>query len=162
MEKRITLAIDPGPVESAVVLMEGYKPIKAVKAENKEIEKILKTENYDQVCIEMVSSYGMPVGKTIFETCFFIGRFWEMAYMRGVTPVRIFRKDVKHALCGKVSAKDKDVISALALRFAPGESNFGKGSSSKPGWFYGFKADIWQAYAVGVYFIDTQRSKLFY
>ena len=47
---------------------------------------------------------------------------------------------------------------ALIDRFAPGVPNGGKGIVNKkvkqPGWFYGFKGDIWQAYAVGVTYYD--------
>lgn len=33
--------------------------------------------------------------------------------------------------------------------------NRGKGTKTAPGWFHGFAADVWQAYALGVYAIDT-------
>ena len=34
-----------------------------------------------------------------------------------------------------------------------------KGTKKKPGHFYGFSKDIWQAYALGVYWIDTQKEE---
>jgi len=40
-------------------------------------------------------------------------------------------------------------------RFAPGESNHGKGTKAEPGWFYGFAKDVWQATALAVYAADT-------
>lgn len=34
--------------------------------------------------------------------------------------------------------------------------NHGKGTKANPGWFYGFRADVWQAHALAVYAADLQ------
>jgi len=68
----------------------------------------------------------------------------------------MFRRDVKLNLCGSARAKASNIIQALVDRFASGEPNYGKGTKKTPGWFYGFKADVWQAYALGVTYIDKQ------
>ena len=155
------LAIDPGNVESAYVLMgENLKPVEFGKIPNEEMLSTVNTYNVlqtvDDFAIEMVASYGMPVGESIFETVFWIGRFWEET--GNITrKARIYRKDVKMNLCGSMKAKDSNIIQALVDRFAYGQPNYGKGTKKNPGWFYGFAADIWQAYAVGVTYYDTQK-----
>jgi hypothetical protein len=56
-------------------------------------------------------------------------------------------------------AKDSNIRQSLVDRFAPGERNYGKGTKAKPGFFYGFAADAWQAYALGVTYLDIRRDK---
>ena len=98
----------------------------------------------------------MPVGETTFDTCIWIGRFYEAINSKypGVDIGFIYRKDEKMNLCGSMKAKDSNIIQALIDRFAPNTPNKGKGTKKEPGWFYGFKKDIWQAYAVGVTYYD--------
>ena len=105
-----------------------------------------------RIAIEMIASYGMPVGKEVFDTCVWIGRLLER--FKNVRSTLIYRKDEKLTICNSPRANDATIRQALVDRFAPGTPNKGKGSKKWPGWFYGFRADIWQAYAVGVTYHD--------
>lgn len=154
------LAIDPGNIESGVVLLDdNLKPIEYGKWNNENVRQELRRniEKYGyrlHIAIEMIASYGMAVGQSVFETCIWIGRFKEMAEQYNMNVTYIYRKDEKMNLCNSMKAKDSNIIQALIDRFAPNTPNKGKGSKKEPGWFYGFKKDIWQAYAVGVTYHD--------
>lgn len=153
------LAIDPGNIESGIVLIApDYKPIMAKKAPNEDLleEMTLCIRDFDEVAIEMVASYGMPVGASVFETCVWIGRFEQRLRDFGKEVERIPRLRVKINLCHKSTAKDSNITQALVDRFAPNEPNKGKGTKKAPGFFYGFKKDIWQAYALGVTYLDEK------
>lgn len=164
----ILLAIDPGDVQSAFCFIdiETYKPLYFAKEENNEVmTHILKyikgsktaVSNVQNAAIEMVASYGMAVGKSVFETCRQIGRFAERLELIRVNVDYIYRKDEKLCICGQMKAKDSNIRQALIDRFAQFDFKNGKGSIKNQDWFYGFKADCWQAYAVGVTWIDVQR-----
>ena len=103
---------------------------------------------YDIAVIEMVASYGMAVGATVFETCVAIGQFKEIAENQDIPVEFIYRKDEKMNLCQSMRAKDSNIRQALIDRFGV------VGTKKNPGWFYGFKKDIWSAYAVGVTYCD--------
>lgn len=148
------LAIDPGNIESAYCLIDKktYKPIEFGKIDNKRlIDKINSFENIDRLVIEMVASYGMPVGKEVFDTCVWVGRFVQ-EFINYVKPkyTYIYRKDVKMNLCNSMRAKDSNIRQSLIDRFGV------VGTKKKQGWFYGFKADIWSAYAVGITYLDKE------
>lgn len=155
------LAIDPGNTESGYALIDGSncKPLDIGKIPNDSLHNRLilgLLDNVDQVSIEMIASYGMAVGKEVFETCVWIGRFLELIENRFDVDVElVYRKDIKLHHCHSSKAKDSNITQALIDRFASGVRNHGKGSKASPGWFYGFKADIWAAYALAVYTADT-------
>lgn len=163
------LAIDPGNTESGWCLIdaETRKPLEFGKWPNDDvIGKILADRSLEEdyhVVIEMVASYGMSVGAEVFETCVWIGRFLEVAWARlnvggvqGTThPELVKRLPVKVHHCHSGKATDSNIRQALVDRFAPGQPNHGKGTKAEPGWFYGFRADVWQAYALAVYAADT-------
>ena len=152
-----TLAIDPGNTESAYVVIEDdtRRPVTFGKIPNDyllgKMDMDPNVHFADRVVIEMVASYGMPVGADVFETCVWIGRFVERA---PVEPVLQVRGPVKLHHCRSSKAKDSNIIQALVDRFAPGQPNRGKGTKDAPGWFYGFAADVWQAYALAVFAVD--------
>ena len=160
------LAIDPGNVESAYVYIDfdTYRPVEFGKVPNEELLTELKAGFYgtvSTVVIEMIQSYGMPVGATVFDTCIWIGRFEEAVEENWEAKVRFIKRgDVKKNICHATAAKDSYVIQALIDRFAPDTPNRGKGYKKDPGFFYGFRADIWQAYALGVTYIDKYNERM--
>ena len=153
------LAIDPGNTLSAYVVMdEDYKPIDHAKVANQDLlDRIkggLRGWGITDMAVEMIASYGMPVGKEVFETCVWIGRFLQAA---DYIPVKrlIYRKDEKMNLCHSMKAKDGNIRQALIDRFGP------VGVKKNPGFFYGFKADEWSAFAVGTTYLDMKQEALY-
>lgn len=154
------IAIDPGNIESAYVLMtDEYEPIEFSKSRNEEVRDYLASSDCKELVIEMVASYGMPVGATVFETCVEIGRLIQIADLKQISTTLVYRREVKRNICGVVTAKDANIIQALIDRFAKDTPNRGKGTKKDPGYFYGFKADIWQAYALGVTYLDLKEEE---
>ena len=158
------LAIDPGNRESAyVVIDDDLRPRWHGKIPNADLLASLAVYRDawapGVIAVEMVASYGMAVGKDVFETCVAIGRIAERA--ERVWPNKraalVYRRDVKMHHCHSAKAKDSNIRQALVDRFASGQPNHGKGTKAEPGWFYGFRADIWAAYALAVYVADFQR-----
>lgn len=160
------LAIDPGCTESGYALIDAAtcRPIDVGKLSNDVLRARLAAHlalgnlhSVTNVAVEMVASYGMAVGKEVFETCVWIGRFQEI-FASGPPVELVYRRDVKLHHCHSAKAKDSNITQALIDRFASGEPNRGKGTKAAPGWFYGFRADIWQAYALAVYVADTKET----
>lgn len=157
------IAIDPGDTQSGYCLMEGYKPISFQKANNEDLLDwiSMNASGVDVCAIEMVASYGMAVGKTVFDTCVWVGRFWQKAMDAGCFRVElIYRIEEKTMICHDSRAKDTNIRQALIDRFAAFDRKNGKGTKQKPDWFYGFSKDVWMAYAVGVVYLDKQQETI--
>ena len=153
------LAIDPGTTHSAFVQYdELWVPSAALKGKIPNEELLSKLRSWRSckdvqehiVVIEMIASYGMAVGREVFETCVWIGRFME-AWGPGAQ--RLFRRDVKLNLCHTGKARDANIRQALIDRFGP------PGTKAAPGGTYGYKADIWAALAVAVTYADKMRAE---
>lgn len=145
------LAIDPGNTQSAyVVLNDELRPIEFAKIDNEELFPILKQlDGITHFAIEMIASYGMSVGKTVFDTCLWIGRFYQTLLDLGIPEYRlIYRMEEKNNLCHSARAKDSNIRQALIDRFGV------VGTKNAPGWFYGVSKDVWAAIAVGVTYYD--------
>ena len=97
------------------------------------------------VYIEMVASYGMAVGRDVFETCRWIGRFTEACEVQNRTVHMIFRRDVKLHHCMSARAKDANVRQVLLDKYGS------PGTKKNPVLTYGLKKDLWSAFAIAAY-----------
>lgn len=152
------LAIDPGPVQSAYVVLRDGRHTDFKKCENDAMKALIAANEWQAatVVIEKVESYGMAVGADIFKTVWWSGRFWEVAEVAGYKCEEMPRRVVKLHLCNNSRAKDKNIITALVDRYDPDRAYgaYGKGTKKNQGPFYDFAGDVWQAMAVGVTFAD--------
>ena len=155
----VILAIDPGSEKSAFVLYapdhnRSFPLYRFGKHDNTFLLEQLPQWGAAlpgmTLAIEMIASYGMPVGREVFETCVWIGRFvqaWPGPHQL------VYRREVKLHLCGSVRAKDGNVRQALIDRHG-GATAIGKKASKGP--LYGCSADVWAALGVAVYWTDTR------
>lgn len=149
----IILAIDPGSVKSAWLLYntESKLPIKFGIDGNELLLRTIQNANTPKfLAIEMIASYGMPVGKTVFETCVWIGRFIQA--WGGKNFEKIYRIDVKMQLCKNTRAKDGNIRQAIIDRYPAtgGGATPQIGTKAQKGPLYGIKADIWSALGVAI------------
>lgn len=160
-------AIDPGNTDSAGVLVETdtYAPHYPEKIPNDDMRAVLESviNAYSDagltVVIERIASYGMAVGREVFETCEWVGRFAETAERMGVKVEYVYRRDEKLTICGSPKANDSNIRRALIDRFAKHDFKNGKGTKAKPDTFYGFKADCWSAFACAVVVADRWKEE---
>jgi hypothetical protein len=134
-------AIDPGPEKSAFVQWNG-SVIDHGHVANAEMRQLLIGREYDVCAIEMLASYGMAVGASVFNTCLWVGRFCEVSRKE---PILCYRKDIKMHLCKTMRSKDKDIRLALLERVGH------QGTKENKGPTYGIKSHAWAALAVAVY-----------
>lgn len=155
------LAIDPGSIESgyAEIELPEFRLVCFGKIDNDILADMLPalTEDVDIVAIEMVASYGMTVGKDVFETCVWVGKFEYI--LREKRTRRIYRADEKMEICYDSRAKDSNIRQALIDRYAKHDFRSGKGTKKNPDVFYGVANDAWQAVAVGVTCWELERKE---
>jgi len=130
------LGIDPGNVQSAYVVWDTNVDAifeKGILENDRLLEKIVVDLSCfcDKIVCEMIACYGMPVGKTTFDTCVWVGRFTNP------DDVLVYRKDIMLHFCHSARGKDSNIRQALIDRFgAPG-------TKKAPGKLYGVSKDIW-------------------
>lgn len=146
----IVLGCDPGTTESSLVLFNGHDVVHSVALDNEKCLQWLQTActpSETILAVEWIESFGMAVGREVFETCFWIGRFvqaWPKA------SVRITRRQVKLHLCGSTKAKDPNIRQALLDKCGH------VGTTKRPGPLYGISKHKWSALAVAVTYFDTR------
>ena len=155
----LIFAIDPGSTESAYCLIsEDARPIAFSKVPNMDIIAAMRkyVSSRPSVVIERVASYGMPVGREVFDTCEWIGRFAQVASDLALSVDYVYRQEEKLAICKSPKANDATIRRALIDRFATHDFKNGKGTKKNPDFFYGFKSDCWSAYSVSLVFLHRK------
>lgn len=154
----ILFSVDPGNEDSAWVRTDEVfgepEIIQFGKSSNQIVLDIMRARpNDSHLAVEMIASYGMPVGAEVFETCVWIGRFIQ-AWVGPYTLV--YRHEVKMFLCGNAAAKDGNVRQALIDRYGGKAKAIGRktgktnGVRNTTGPLYGISDDVWSALAVAV------------
>ena len=152
------LGIDPGNIESAYCLINGKEEIIAFgKIENDMLLSKLENDiNYQDhfVAIESVNGFGRKVGQTVFDTCVWIGRFYQvLKYKIENDVILVARKTVVSHHCGSSNGGDKDVREAMIYRY--GE----RGTKKSKGETYGISKDCWSALAIATWLKDKHEVK---
>jgi hypothetical protein len=143
------LALDPGTTHTAWMFF-GDAPSNFGWDENAFVLDIVDSHPECPVACEMLACYGMPVGKEVFETAYWIGRFMQATQKEFI---RVYRGEVKTHLCRSQKAKDANIRQALIDKFG-GSNAIGK--KKTPGPLYGVSSHSWSALAVAVTAMETK------
>lgn len=146
------LAIDPGTTQSGWAEWESGTLHWCGINDNKDVLTrcwlAVRDCPLSVLVIEQVESYGMIVGRDVFETIRWSGRFEEAALGRERSAIYLPRREVKLALCNDSRAKDKNIRAALLEKFGPLPT---KKTGPVPHWgIHRPKSHIWSAVALAV------------
>jgi len=154
------LAIDPGPVVSAWVLYDvktgavvgkGIEDNIAVCDQiDKQGKAAITARKFTALVVEMPQCFGMPVGRSILETCYWVGYFMAVASLHGYRyyTFKLPRSEVKKRICHSMRAKDSTIRQAIIDRYGGKEKAIGTKKNQGP--LYGLKKDMWQALALAL------------
>lgn len=173
---RVILAIDPGPEKSGWVVFDGAP--RAFRIEDNTtvlVNRIRQTwlnaySPYSaagaplmvtHLVVEMTESRGKKyIGKSVHETTFWAGRFFEaFAKQEGESKCsRLYRHEVKLQLFGTVVADNAHVRGVLVDRWGGKDKAIGKKGKKRKGGYpdstvgplYGIKDHVWQALGLAV------------
>lgn len=153
MKSKICIGIDPANAQSAFCVYDGDRIIECELIDNGSffgnILDAFVSNEVSMVYIEDVTSYGMPVGETVFSTCKYIGRLQLLLEQNNIPYEMVRRLDIKLHHCFDSRAKDSNIRAALIERFG------GKGTKKDKGFFYGIAGnDKWSACAIAIYGSD--------
>jgi hypothetical protein len=138
---RPLLAVDPGPTDSGYVVLTTTNRIAEHGIEPNHVVVNIVADWGHTIAIEWFSSYGMPVGAEVFDTCMWVGRYIQAAHDPDQVQL-ITRTQVKLAVCGNAAAKDPNIRQALIDLHGPA------GRKANPGPTYGIRSHEWSALAV--------------
>lgn len=147
-----TFAVDPGTTQSGWVLLDDGRIVDCGIHPNHDVLRWVQAgQQAHMLAIEMVASYGMAVGREVFETVRWIGRF-QQAWAEPDNVRLVYRREVKLYLCGTAAAKDPNVRQALLDLYPTtgGGATPQVGTKSQPGPLYGMSSHTWPALGVAL------------
>lgn len=146
------LGIDPGPTESGYALVRSDYTIEyAAKVANAVLlDEVLPMLDCSDVAIEEIQSFKKPVGRSIFRTCYQIGRILRDCELRKIKTTLYYRQEYARAICGTSQVSDAILRRSLLLRF--GGDQKGEPLAALKG-----STDKRSAFAVAVYRLDLLR-----
>lgn len=152
----IVFGLDPGTEKSALVAFNGKSVVRREEWPNQEMLIFLNAFHNIHaphvLVIEQIESFGMAVGREVFETVFWTGRFAEAWCPKRFE--RLPRREVKQHLCHSARATDSNIRQALMDRFGPGAKAFG--TKKEPGPLFGVTGHKLAALAVAITWFDQQ------
>ena len=154
----IVLGLDPGTEISAVVVFNGVSLEEHVIRPNEHMLGWLDESRQDLqgrheplvLVIELFESFGMSVGREVFTTVRWSGRFeqvWQPGRVEWMP-----RRTVKQHICHTARATDANIRQELLDRF--GRQGKAIGNRKTPGPLHGVKAHEWSALAIAVTWFD--------
>lgn len=156
------LAIDTGPRYSGFchfqITRDGQQPYEMKEfgvIGNHDLISTIEQKAHCAIVMENFQSMGMAVGRSVFESCIWLGRFIEAArrshHRRPV--LLMYRPAIKLEICGSSRAKDKNVRQSIIDMF-DGSMGGGKcpqiGTKKSRGPLYGVSSHVWSALAAGI------------
>lgn len=148
------IAIDPGYRESAFLHYDGTRILAHGIEANEQLLADLAASGQDAVLVieEMQIFAGHGVGKEVFDSVFWSGRFAQAWLPRPFD--RLLRSRVRAHL-GASKGGDAAVRQALIDRFGPYRED-AIGKKAAPGPLFGIKSHEWSALAIAVTYWDQQ------
>lgn len=126
MKHKTIIGIDPGPKESAYVLLCGTEIIKANYVPNDVMIHVVQDTDYDMLAVEGIRYQGSKkVGNDVFRTCELAGIFYQAARSRGKKAQILFRtknndqgtKSIRAYITGDNSCERRAIDSVVKSMF---------------------------------------------
>lgn len=160
-----------------------YSIVSAAKVANEDLRNLIMLGGADEMAIEVMEprtlnirkgdkdAPAQRIGEETYTTCYWIGRYMECAERLGMSVYRVKRSEEKSRSIPSKKNKlpplpewagkgaDAQIRAALIQRFAKHDARNGKGKAACKDTFYGFHADMWNAYAVGVVHLDKRKEE---
>lgn len=142
--------------ETDSILEKGKIPNTELRSKLIAMSKDLR---YSILAIEGMQSFGANIGRTVLDTCTWIGRFSEVSKAPTIWPV--FRPQVLIHHTGKMKGGDSAIRGAMIQRFGCESSKAlaeGKSIRDKACPLFGVVADMWSALAIASCVSDKVRA----